>query len=206
MSPASRQPGAGRRQHAHSLKRWSQHFHLFAALRDNGRNATTPNSVQRIACVRMRGHTPTRSIPRELSTLEDSVCPRANSISFRKGNAASEDRAHDLRIMGPTRCQLRYHRTCDTLSESNTVGMGRRVAAAPDQAPLRRHHPRTRPPTRFAPAPFRCALFGNSTLLRRDCAASALCAAIALGGAMLASCGIRAHDLPLTERVLCQLS
>ena len=118
----------------------------------------------------------------------------------------SEDRAHALRIMGPTRCQLRYHRTCDTLSESNTVGMGRRVAAAPDQAPFRRHHPRTRPPTRFAPAPFRCALFGNSTLLRRDCAASALCAAIALGGAMLASCGIRAHDLPLTERVLCQLS
>ena len=121
-------------------------------------------------------------------------------------NAAGEDQTHDLRIMGPTRCQLRYHRTCDTLSESNTVGMGRRVAAAPDQAPLRRHHPRTRPPTRFAPAPFRCALFGNSTLLRRDCAASALCAAIALGGAMLASCGIRAHDLPLTERVLYQLS
>ena len=121
-------------------------------------------------------------------------------------SVAGEDRTHDLRIMGPTRCQLRYHRTCDTLSESNKVGMGRRVAAAPDQAPLRRHHPRTRPPTRFAPAPFRCALFGNSTLLRRDCAASALCAAIALGGAMLASCGIRAHDLPLTERMLCQLS
>ena len=133
-----------------------------------------------------------------------------NAIANRQASvrkiAASEDRAHDLRIMGPARCQLRYHRTCDTLSESNTVGMGRRVAAAPDQAPLRRHHPRTRPPTRFAPAPFRCALFGNSTLLRRDCAASALCAAIALGGAMLASCGIRAHDLPLTERVLCQLS
>ncbi len=25
-------------------------------------------------------------------------------------NAASEDQTHDLRIMGPTRCQLRYRR------------------------------------------------------------------------------------------------
>ena len=25
-------------------------------------------------------------------------------------DAASEDRSHDLRIMGPTRCQLRYRR------------------------------------------------------------------------------------------------
>ena len=28
----------------------------------------------------------------------------------KKLNAVSEDRAHDLRIMRPTRCQLRYHR------------------------------------------------------------------------------------------------
>ena len=27
-------------------------------------------------------------------------------------NAASEDRTHDLRIMRPTRCQLRYRRPC----------------------------------------------------------------------------------------------
>ena len=27
-------------------------------------------------------------------------------------NAASEDRTHDLRIMRPTRCQLRYRRSC----------------------------------------------------------------------------------------------
>ncbi len=27
-------------------------------------------------------------------------------------NAVSEDRTHDLRIMRPTRCQLRYHRLC----------------------------------------------------------------------------------------------
>ena len=27
-------------------------------------------------------------------------------------HAASEDRTHDLRIMGPTRCQLRYRRSC----------------------------------------------------------------------------------------------
>ena len=29
-----------------------------------------------------------------------------------KHNAASEDRTHDLRIMRPTRCQLRYRRQC----------------------------------------------------------------------------------------------
>ena len=28
-----------------------------------------------------------------------------------KGNAVSEDRTHDLRIMRPTRYQLRYHRS-----------------------------------------------------------------------------------------------
>ena len=28
----------------------------------------------------------------------------------RRSNAVSEDRAHDLRIMRPTRCQLHYHR------------------------------------------------------------------------------------------------
>ena len=30
---------------------------------------------------------------------------------LRKENAVSEDRTHDLRIMRPTRCQLRYHRS-----------------------------------------------------------------------------------------------
>ena len=29
-----------------------------------------------------------------------------------KHNAASEDRTHDLKIMRPTRCQLRYRRQC----------------------------------------------------------------------------------------------
>ena len=43
--------------------------------------------------------------------------------------------------MGLTRCQLRYHRTCDTISEGNLAGTGRRVAAAPDQALLHCHHP-----------------------------------------------------------------
>ena len=31
----------------------------------------------------------------------------------RPANAASEDRTHDLRIMRPTRCQLRYRRRCE---------------------------------------------------------------------------------------------
>ena len=51
MSSASRLHGAERRQHAHSVERCSQRFNLFAALCDNGRNATTPKSVQRIVCV-----------------------------------------------------------------------------------------------------------------------------------------------------------
>ena len=109
MNSASWQHGAERRQHARSVERC---FNLFAALCD-GCNATTPNSVLCIVCVcvRMLGHTPTRSVSRELSTLEDAICPRANSISFSQGNAASEDRTHDLRIMRPTRCQLRYSRS-----------------------------------------------------------------------------------------------
>ena len=51
MSSASRQHGAERRQHAHSVERCYQRFNLFVALCDNGRNATTPKSVQRIVCV-----------------------------------------------------------------------------------------------------------------------------------------------------------
>ena len=36
-------------------------------------------------------------------------------------NAASEDRTHDLRILGPTRCQLRYRRHCALLIEARLM-------------------------------------------------------------------------------------
>ena len=36
-------------------------------------------------------------------------------------NAASEDRTHDLRIMRPTRCQLRYRRRILTFTISSTA-------------------------------------------------------------------------------------
>jgi hypothetical protein len=36
----------------------------------------------------------------------------SNVTMLTLGNAAGEDRAHDLRIMRPTRCQLRYCRSC----------------------------------------------------------------------------------------------
>ena len=36
---------------------------------------------------------------------------RKSRRRLRKENAVSEDRTHDLRIMRPTRCQLRYHRS-----------------------------------------------------------------------------------------------
>ena len=42
-------------------------------------------------------------------SLAEPTCRR--DATFRK-SAASEDRTHDLRIMRPTRCQLRYRRQC----------------------------------------------------------------------------------------------
>ena len=36
----------------------------------------------------------------------------SSAIGYHSKNAASEDRTHDLRIMRPTRCQLRYRRSC----------------------------------------------------------------------------------------------
>ena len=35
-------------------------------------------------------------------------------------DAVSEDRTHDLRIMRPTRCQLRYHRSCQAKGGQRT--------------------------------------------------------------------------------------
>ena len=44
-------------------------------------------------------------------------------------NAASEDRTHDLRVMRPTRCQLRYSRL-DVLG-ARAVSLVHRYAALP---------------------------------------------------------------------------
>ncbi len=49
-------------------------------------------------------------------------------------NAASEDRTHDLRIMRPTRCQLRYRRPCHV-----QLPACRLCLWVPGVAPLRRH-------------------------------------------------------------------
>ena len=38
-------------------------------------------------------------------------------------NAASEDQTHDLRIMGPTRYQLRYSRRCKSIAQHCTSGI-----------------------------------------------------------------------------------
>ena len=45
-----------------------------------------------------------------LNTARTSVSPHVDAQSTSDLNAASEDRTHDLRIMRPTRCQLRYSR------------------------------------------------------------------------------------------------
>ena len=48
--------------------------------------------------------------------------------------AAGEDRAHDLRIMRPTRCQLRYCRPCWSASDQaiDTTGQGLKIMAKPN--------------------------------------------------------------------------
>ena len=43
--------------------------------------------------------------------------PRSRRRATKRKNAASEDRTHDLRIMRPTRCQLRYSRLTQAMGE-----------------------------------------------------------------------------------------
>ena len=68
------------------------------------------DSESRVLTVTPRGQLlvdPDISFGASLSNWKDETQHRLNdSIE----NAASEDRTHDLRIMRPTRCQLRYRR------------------------------------------------------------------------------------------------
>ena len=57
-----------------------------------------------------------------------------NAANPKSKNAASEDRTHDLRIMRPTRCQLRYRRPCHV-----QLPACRLCLWVPGAAPLRRH-------------------------------------------------------------------
>ena len=76
------------------------------------------DSESRVLTVTPRGQllvVPDISFGASLSNCKDEVHHRLNDQTE---NAASEDRTHDLRIMRPTRCQLRYRRRILTFTIS----------------------------------------------------------------------------------------
>ncbi len=68
---------------------------------------------------------------------EDTECRAAGADP----HAASEDRAHDLRIMRPTRCQLRYRRHYYALLEACLWPFARMVAPNHDTRPAQAEPP-----------------------------------------------------------------